>query len=103
MRECCDELPFSLDESDRGVRRIVCSVLALWGRKGKLEDWYDVPAVSREWASMFEAVRWIAVTTWPKKLSISLAGALCLTAAAPVAGPWGASLLQHLFVRKTTR
>jgi haloacetate dehalogenase len=24
--------------------------LALWGRAGKLEEWYDVPAIWRDWA-----------------------------------------------------
>jgi haloacetate dehalogenase len=40
----------ALDEADRGRRRIACPVLALWGRRGKLDAWYDVPAVWREWA-----------------------------------------------------
>src|SRR5437588_3535658 len=30
------------DEADRARRRIACPVLALWGRHGKLEEWYDV-------------------------------------------------------------
>jgi len=25
-------------------------VLVLWGRHGKLEDWYDVAAIWRDWA-----------------------------------------------------
>ena len=25
-------------------------MLALWGRRGKLEDWYDVLAIWRDWA-----------------------------------------------------
>ena len=41
---------FHLDEADRGKRRIACPVLALWGRRGKLEDWYDVLAIWRDWA-----------------------------------------------------
>jgi haloacetate dehalogenase len=38
------------DEADRGTRRIACPVLALWSRQGKLETWYDVPGVWRDWA-----------------------------------------------------
>jgi haloacetate dehalogenase len=41
---------FALDESDRGVRRIACPVLALWGRDGALPAWYDVLSVWRDWA-----------------------------------------------------
>jgi haloacetate dehalogenase len=41
---------YQLDEAERGKRRITCPVLALWGRKGSLEQWYDVPAVWRDWA-----------------------------------------------------
>ncbi len=41
---------YRLDEADRGARRIACSLLALWGRRGKLEEWYDVPAIWRDWA-----------------------------------------------------
>ncbi len=43
-------LDFELDEADRGSRRITCPVLALWSRRGELEDWYDVLAIWREWA-----------------------------------------------------
>ncbi len=39
------------DSGDFGRRKIVCPVLALWGRRGKLNDWYDVLAVWREWAT----------------------------------------------------
>jgi haloacetate dehalogenase len=35
---------------DRGRRRIACPVLALWGKRGKLQEWYDVLAVWRDWA-----------------------------------------------------
>jgi haloacetate dehalogenase len=42
---------FAHDEADRVAgRRIRCPVLALWGGKGKLETWYDVLAIWREWA-----------------------------------------------------
>ncbi|MDP8921665.1 MAG: alpha/beta hydrolase [Chloroflexota bacterium] len=43
-------LDVALDEADRGRRRIACPVLALWGRRGRLEAWYDVLAVWRDWA-----------------------------------------------------
>jgi len=43
-------IDFSLDEADRGRRRIACPVLALWGRRGMLERWYDVLAIWRDWA-----------------------------------------------------
>jgi len=32
------------------TRRIACPVLALWGARWHLEDWYDVLAIWREWA-----------------------------------------------------
>lgn len=38
------------DRADFGRRKIACPVLALWGRRGKLDAWYDVLAVWREWA-----------------------------------------------------
>ena len=43
-------IDFTLDEADRGRRRIGCPVLVLWGRRGRLDAWYDVPAVWRGWA-----------------------------------------------------
>jgi haloacetate dehalogenase len=43
-------LDFALDEADRGVRRIICPVLALWAGRGPLPRWYDVLAVWRDWA-----------------------------------------------------
>jgi haloacetate dehalogenase len=38
------------DEADYGARKIACPLLTLWGSKGALERWYDVPAIWREWA-----------------------------------------------------
>jgi haloacetate dehalogenase len=38
------------DGEDFGRRKIGCPMLALWGAKGKLADWYDVLAVWRDWA-----------------------------------------------------
>lgn len=38
------------EQADRGRRRIACPLLVLWGRKGSLDAWYDVPGVWREWA-----------------------------------------------------
>jgi haloacetate dehalogenase len=43
-------MDFALDEADRGVRRIACPTLALWGRRGALEAWYDVLGIWRDWA-----------------------------------------------------
>ena len=43
-------IDFALDEADRGRRRIACPVLVLWGRRGRLDAWYDVLAVWRDWA-----------------------------------------------------
>ncbi len=40
----------AIDESERGVRRIECPLLALWGEKNHLHTWYDVLAVWRDWA-----------------------------------------------------
>src|SRR5512134_512563 len=40
------------DEADHSAgRKIAAPVLALWGAKGRLEAWYDVLAIWREWAS----------------------------------------------------
>ena len=39
------------DEADRSAgRKIAAPVLALWGAKGRLEAWYDVLAIWRDWA-----------------------------------------------------
>jgi haloacetate dehalogenase len=39
------------DLADKGrQRRIRCPLLALWGTRWHLEDWYDVLAIWREWA-----------------------------------------------------
>jgi haloacetate dehalogenase len=44
-------IDFRLDEADRqGGRRIRCPLLALWGARGKMGEWYDVLAVWRDWA-----------------------------------------------------
>jgi haloacetate dehalogenase len=44
-------IDFALDEADRREgRRIACPVLALWGRRGRLEEWYNVAAIWRDWA-----------------------------------------------------
>jgi haloacetate dehalogenase len=45
-------LDYALDEADRAAgRKITCPTLVLWGRKGKLDKWYDVLAIWREWAN----------------------------------------------------
>lgn len=39
------------EQADRASgRRITCPMLALWGRRGSLDKWYDVPGIWREWA-----------------------------------------------------
>jgi haloacetate dehalogenase len=44
-------LDFTHDEADRqAARRIGCPVLALWGRQGSLNEWYDVVGIWRGWA-----------------------------------------------------
>jgi haloacetate dehalogenase len=44
-------IDLALDEGDRGDgRRIGCPVMALWGRRGNLEEWYDVLGIWRDWA-----------------------------------------------------
>lgn len=43
-------IDYALDEADRGRRRIACPVLALWSAEGELPQWYDVPAIWRNWA-----------------------------------------------------
>lgn len=40
----------ALDDADRGLRRITCPLLALWGARNYLDAWYDVLAVWRDWA-----------------------------------------------------
>jgi haloacetate dehalogenase len=41
---------YAADEADRGKRRIACPVLVLWGDRGAVGKWYDVPAIWRGWA-----------------------------------------------------
>jgi haloacetate dehalogenase len=44
-------LDYAHDLADRNRRRrIGCPVLALWGARWHLEDWYDVLAIWRDWA-----------------------------------------------------
>jgi haloacetate dehalogenase len=40
----------ALDDADRGVKRISCPLLALWGKRNSLDRWYDVLGVWRDWA-----------------------------------------------------
>ena len=47
---------FELDEADFAQRhKIACPLLALWGNKGPLSRWYDVPAIWRDWANDVQA------------------------------------------------
>ena len=40
------------DAADKHAgRRIGCPVLVLWGKQGRLQEWYDTLAVWREWAA----------------------------------------------------
>ena len=41
---------FALDAADYGKRRIACPTLVLWGARGPVGSWYDVPAIWRDWA-----------------------------------------------------
>jgi len=44
-------LDFAHDEADRREeKRITCPMLALWGRQGNLDEWYDVVGIWRGWA-----------------------------------------------------
>jgi haloacetate dehalogenase len=43
-------LDLAADAADRGIRRIRCPVLALWGAEGFVGKHYDVLAVWRAWA-----------------------------------------------------
>lgn len=47
-------IDFELDEADRGMKKIGCPVLALWGMKNFLPEWYDVLAVWRDWADVVD-------------------------------------------------
>jgi haloacetate dehalogenase len=40
----------TLDDADRGNRKIMCPVLVLWARQEELERWYDPIAIWRDWA-----------------------------------------------------
>jgi haloacetate dehalogenase len=41
----------ALDEADVAAgRKIACPLLALWGKRGPMHDWYDVLEVWRDWA-----------------------------------------------------
>jgi haloacetate dehalogenase len=45
-------IDFELDEADRGIARIQCPVLVLWGGRGRLAQLYDdVLAIWRDWAN----------------------------------------------------
>ncbi len=41
---------FALDEADRGVKKIVAPMLALWAARGEVGKWYDVLDIWRDWA-----------------------------------------------------
>ncbi len=43
-------IDYQLDETDYRKKRIVCPVQVLWSRQGELEQWYNVPAIWRDWA-----------------------------------------------------
>ncbi|WP_185959994.1 alpha/beta fold hydrolase [Planococcus soli] len=43
-------IDFKLDEADRGIKKVACPVLVLWGEKGSLPNWYDVLDVWKDWA-----------------------------------------------------
>ena len=46
---------FERDEEDRRLqRKIACPVLALWGGRGQVGQWYDVVEVWRAWANDIE-------------------------------------------------
>ena len=48
-------IDFAHDTEDREAgRRISCPLLALWGNRGNLEEWYDVPDIWRGWADSVE-------------------------------------------------
>ena len=48
-------IDFLHDAEDREAgKRVTCPLLALWGSKGNLEEWYDVPEVWRGWADSVE-------------------------------------------------
>jgi haloacetate dehalogenase len=48
-------IDFAHDAEDREAgRRTACPVLALWGSRGNLQEWYDVPEVWRGWAEEVE-------------------------------------------------
>jgi len=42
---------FTLDEADRGKKKITAPLLALWAARGQVGTWYDVLAIWRDWAN----------------------------------------------------
>jgi haloacetate dehalogenase len=42
---------FQQDQADRGIRKIECPMLALWGAKGVIPKWYDPVGIWKDWAS----------------------------------------------------
>ncbi|WP_093036030.1 alpha/beta fold hydrolase [Roseovarius azorensis] len=43
------DVEYDATDRDQG-HKITCPTLVLWGAKGLLERWYDVPAIWRDWA-----------------------------------------------------
>ena len=41
---------FVLDEADRGQKKIAAPLLALWGARGEVGNWYDILGIWRDWA-----------------------------------------------------
>jgi haloacetate dehalogenase len=56
IRAICEDyragatIDFEHDRADKGVRKIACPMLALWGTKGGAPPWWNVLDVWREWA-----------------------------------------------------
>lgn len=44
-------LDYAQDETDKGVRRIRCPVLAMWSKRGPIEAWHDPLQIWRQWAT----------------------------------------------------
>ncbi|MBI1395633.1 MAG: alpha/beta fold hydrolase [Betaproteobacteria bacterium] len=62
VRAICEDyraaatLDVAHDAHDRDAgRRISCPTLVLWGQRGRLQEWYDVPAIWRRWSNSVHA------------------------------------------------
>ena len=72
VRCICDDYRAALhvdyfhDEKDKYKNKIKCPLLVLWGKKAKIEQWYDPIKVWKDWEMSLE-IPLIVVTILQKK------------------------------------